>query len=244
MVESHIPMLFQHPMVEETNIWDSSLKVVLDDSVLKKHLDYVRRFSPSGSLLQQHADWIFNIFPELVEEGDIPRPWIWSDLITRVSNIGTVDDATKKYAGWETIESKVAYWTGGLEFTRNHYEVSKHLKDGGLKILLGLEPFCYSNEYKKEKGSLSGDAIPLSFWSKHLGDNGFVFTIPRPIPSGKEGRNLFYSDLYQKVTKGNGYIVVSERDSFKDEKKERGPIIEVPEFNYPTTTELYNSFFR
>ena len=240
---SMLPLL-DDPLVEEANIYNPSLKVRLSDSVLKHYFTYLHRFCGPDSEIFQHIQFVFKLFPELVNPGDIPHPWVWRDIVTSAENVGNTDEA--KTASQKILgeNRKVAYWTGGLEFTKNHEQVAKYLLENDFYILLGIEPFCYPSEAGKKRGSIADDVVPMSLWSKYLGENGFIFRIPRPLPQYGFQLEQFYSGLYEQVTNRKAYIVVSGADKFQKDKVKRGPIVIVPHFNYPTTTELYQSFYK
>lgn len=242
-LEQWEPSLIQDPMVEEAGILELSWKKIIDDKVLAHYTRYLLRIAPEGSEIKAHGEWLMSVFPELAEAGNIPHPWVWADLVVKADNIGDLDGAETMCKKWIAGGSRVAYWTGGLEFTRAHYEVAKFLFRRQMKILLGVEPFCYPNESSKGRGAMAEDIVPVSFWSKLLKEDGFVFNIPRPLPSGLNNLSVFYNDLYAKITAGQAEIVISDDDLYLGEKLKRGKSIVVPHFSYPSTTELWNSFF-
>jgi hypothetical protein len=229
------------PMVQEANIYDLSLGKILADKVLKDYLLKLIKFSPPTSLINQHANWLLEQFSELKTADKIPMPWVWADLVTAVENVGSLEQAQEKCKQWLSEGEQVAYWTGGLELTEAHFEVANFLVNNqGMKIILGIEPATYPEENSKGRGSLTDTIVPISLWSKLLENNGFIFEVPRPMINNRE---IFYQNLYQLVTAGEASIVVSEKDPYKETKKQRGKVVLVPEFNRPATTDLYQSFF-
>lgn len=230
------------PMVTEANIYSLEQGVVLSDAVLAHYLRMLARFSSESSLLQVHAKWLTKSGVSLEDSSDIPQPWKWDDLVRKVDNIGGVDEAHDAFENWFTKGETVAYWTGGLEFTQNHAAVADYLLSKGIKILLGVEPYTYPDE-DKDRGAITEDIVPISFWSRKIESDGFVFSIPRPRPVGSLELNDFYENLYQKITNGRARIVVSESDPHKEQKMKRGKVMIVPQFNYPSTTQLHNSYY-
>ena len=239
--EFHLSVI-SDPMVSEANIYSLEQGVVLSDSVLAHYLRTLSRFSPDGSLLKSHALWISNSGIVLGKPGDISQPWKWDDLVKKVDNIGGIDEARGVVEKWLIKGETVAYWTGGLEFTQNHAAVADCLLSKGMKIVLGIEPYTYPDE-DKDRGAITEDIVPISFWSRKLGSHGFVFSIPRPRPVGRLELNDFYERLYKRVTNGMAAIVVSESDPHKEQKMKRGKVVIVPQFNYPSTTQLHNSYY-
>lgn len=235
--------LLDDPLVEEANIYDLSLKVCLSDSVLKHYFTYLQRFCRSDSEIFQHIQFVFELFPELANSGDIPHPWVWKDIVTSAKNVGNTEEAKTLSLKIQKENRKVAYWTGGLEFTKNHEQVAKYLVENDFYILLGIEPFCYPSEAGKNRGSIADDVVPMSLWSKYLGKNGFIFRVPRPLPKDELFLEHFYDGLYEQITERKASIVVSGDDKFKEDKAKRGPIVLVPHFNYPSTTQLWRSFY-
>ncbi len=234
------PLFADHPMVSDANIGDLSEGKRLADSVLRSWVHYLRGISSQGSLVQEHARWLMEVFPDL---SDIPEIERGVDLVTEAQNVGNVKQAGARCYQWAAEGRKVSYWTGGLEFTRAHHAVAEYLLDRKETILLGIEPFCYPREAHKFRGAISESSVPISLWSRLLGERGFVFYVPRPLPESLEDRDNFYTGLFEQVTQGQARIVVSERDPHKADKLKRGEIIEVPYFEFPSTTELWESSF-
>jgi len=69
-----------------------------------------------------------------------------------------------------------------------------------------------------------------------------VFVVPRPLPGDQADRDAFYRDLYVTISGGRAAIVISEDDPHKNEKLRRGKTVVVPHFDYPTTTQLFESY--
>jgi len=161
-----------------------------------------------------------------------------------VDNVGSIRKASEICGEWLLEGSAVAYWTGGLEFTRSQFEVARFLMDRGFLILLGIEPYCYPDEFNKNRGPIVDHIVPVSFWSKVLGRSGFIFQVSRPLPVEKEALDDFYRELYQSITSGTAQIVVSAAYAHAEVKRSRGPVVEVPYFNFPSTSGLWRSFFR
>ncbi|MCC6711408.1 MAG: hypothetical protein IT416_03595 [Candidatus Pacebacteria bacterium] len=156
-----------------------------------------------------------------------------------------MEQAQEKCEQWLNEGEKVAYWTGGLELTEAHFEVASFLiNKQKMKIILGIEPATYPEENSKGRGSLTDTIVPISLWSKKLSDNGFIFEIPRPISDSKQAKETFYQNLYRQITRNEAFIVVSERDPYQEEKNKRGKVVVVPDFDKPSTTQLYQSFFN
>lgn len=230
------------PMVAEANIYDLSQKKVLSDSVLAKYLRRLYRFSLDGSLLRNHAIWLTQVFSELLDAPDIPQPWAWSDLVRDTSNVGSVSVASEMCATWSKSGVDVAYWTGGLELTQNHYTVAVWLLERGYNVILGVEPYTYSDEGGKDRGAITDDIVSISLWSAMLKDRGFIFSVPRPRPNGGKELGDFYTEIYREVTSERADIVVSELDPHKEDKMRRGKTILVPAYGYPSTTQLASCY--
>lgn len=231
--------LFVDPMVSEANVFDATTHVRLSDPLLRHHIAFLRRSAPQRSLLVRELRTHDHIFPELVHAPRLPEVWTWRDLVTPTSNLVTINEA-EAYAdrGWYA-GARMAYMTGGMEFTRGQLHAMRYLLRGGYRILLGQEPYVYPAGKGKRFGAITLSCVPMSFWSKILGDCGVIFTIPRPLPTDEGGINSFYDDLYARITRRRIPIVVSEHDPFIHEKRKRGPVVEVPVYDRPTTTELF-----
>lgn len=237
-----LPLIYD-PMIAEANLWNLSQGRILSDSVLYHYLSLMLRDSPNGSLIRHHISWIMSLFPDFKHSARIPNPWTWDDLVVKVVNVGSVETASEACSRWISEADKVAYWTGGLEFTRGQYEAARFLIEREYRVLLGVEPFCYPGEFNKDRGPIVGHIVPVSFWSKILGKSGFIFQVPRPLPVNEAELDDFYRELYQAITHGSAEIIVAEADTYSGTKRRRGPIVEVPRFNFPSTTDLWNSYF-
>lgn len=249
--EANWGFLPDHPFVHKVSeAWDISQHTRLSDLVLAKHLNTHLTLYPDTTLANRAA-WLFSLFPELDQlkssEELLFRPFIWTDLVKEVNNLGTHEEA-RVYIDRQVYNGrKAAYWTGGLEFTQGQYQAARYLIGEGYQIVLGVEPFCFPDEFQKDRGPLSDHITAVTLWSKFLKEHGFVFNIPRPLPEyGKaspEKINYYYENLYQEITGSRAHIVVSESDPFKAVKQKRGPVVEVPYFRSPATTELFQSIF-
>lgn len=231
--------LFVDPMVDEANVFDTASHVRLSDSLLNHHLRFLQRSAPPESLLVRELRTHRFIFPEVPRSKRIPEVWNWSDLVTPVQNVGTVREAEKYAYQLLMYGIPAAYLTGGLEFTRGQLLAMRYLFRKGYHIIMGQEPYVYPAGKGRRFGAITLSCVPMSFWSKVMGERGFVFTIPRPLPIDEAGINSFYDDLYARITRRKIPIVVSEHDPFIQEKRKRGPVIEVPIFDRPSTTDLF-----
>ena len=240
MLEQDIGIpLFIDPMVSETNVVDTTTHVRLSDPLLHHHLNFLRRSAPPKSLLVRELRTHDHIFPEVKSAEPLPVVWRWDHLVTPAHNMGTVSEAAAyAHTGWYTGD-RMAYMTGGMEFTRGQLLAMRYLLERKYRIILGQEPYVYPAGKGKRFGAITLSSVPMSFWSKVLGNCGFLFTIPRPLPADESGINAFYDELYARITKRRISIVVSEHDPFIAEKRKRGPVIEVPVYNRPSTTDLF-----
>ena len=247
-IESYWGFLPEEPFVSEvTNFWDISQKTILSDYVLVKHLKHRSR-DFSGTLLAEHSEWILSLFPELQNirtDELLNRPFTLDDILKKAENVGTVEEARLINDGWLRKGNHIAYLTGGLEFTKAHHAVAAYLRERDFKLLIGVEPCSHPQEFRKNRPPLAHHVVPISLWSKFLSEHGFVFQVPRPLPGyGNAPSNAidaFYDSLYREITSGEAYIVVSEADRFKELKRKRGKVIEIPKFEYPSTSEILNN---
>lgn len=240
-----------HPFIDKiTDTWDISQHTRLSDLVLAKHLNIHLTLFPN-TLLAQCAEWLFSLFPELGRlkgsEELLYRPFVWTDLVKEVNNLGTHREARAFIDHQIGKGRKVAYWTGGLEFTPGQHQAARYLIDAGFDITLGLEPFSFSDESGKARGPLSHHITAVTLWSKLLKSNGFIFIVPRPLPrfgqTSPENINELYENLYQEITGGKAHTVISEADPYFEAKQNRGAAVEVPYFESPSSTELFQSTF-
>lgn len=233
--------LFSDPMVAEANVWDASAHVVLSDAVLHHQHRFVERQIRQNTLLSRHLRVMQWVFPEVATARSIPQVWQWRDLVDPVTNVGTVDEASEYVRRMQRVGVRLAYITGGLEFTQGQLHAIRYLFRKGYRVIMGHEPYVYASDKGMRWGALTESVVPMSYWSRVLGRCGFLFTIPRPLPDRPEAIDAFYDGLYRDITGRKVPIVVSEHDPFKDTKRRRGPVIEVPLFSYPSTTQLWRS---
>jgi len=234
-----------HPMIDEADYgWRVDQGVILDPRLLRRYLENIIRWHPS-ELLKSRAEWILDLFPVVKGAGNLPEIWKYEDLVKTANNIGSIEQARIKVQEWTVSDYPTAYWIGGLEFTPAQCQAAIWLFEKGNRVIMGVEPCCYPMEARKNRGDLVSHIVPTTLWSmllnRHGPDAGFIFEIPRPRPETE--LQAFYTRLYQKVTGGKIFqVVVSGKDEFESSKRQRGPVIEVPSFPGPSTSEYYHSY--
>lgn len=232
-------------IADKIPLWNMEEGVVLSDKVLNHvFTDYINRYPKT--ILAEHCAWLLDTFPEIkgssFDKQNPIKNFSGVLQMQEVKNSGSVFDARAFCSKQVSDKSKVVYWTGGLEFTKAHYNVAKHLLANGNKILIGLDnPTSLLETFYKKRGRLWSKEVPFSLWSKLLKENGFIFPIPSNARPKKDEIFGFYFSVYSMVTGKKIPIVVSEADQFTKEKTQMGPVIEVPFFDEPSATKLYES---
>lgn len=232
--------VFNHPMIGEANIWSAEQGFRLRNQVLLKQLAYTQQHVPRESLYGKHLRKMRALFPEVSKASRIPEIWKWEDLVWPTDNLVSVREAGDYVRRGLATGQRMAYITGGLEWTIGQWEAMRYLILRGYHIVMGHEPYVYVTR-KGERNPLTDSCVPMSYWSKFLGKNGVIFTIPRPLPMDHILVNTFYDDLYEEITERKVPIIISHRDPYWKQKMERGPSVMVPKNSYPSTTELYRS---
>lgn len=235
------PTIVDHPLINEVAEagWEISQSTILRASVLYEYFRYLSRIQLGGNITDR-ANWIIHEFPEIneVEKTPIPRPLKYPELVVQVNNVGSIELAKKFGDISIAADKKIAYWTGGFEFTPAQMSAVKYLIDKGFNILLGIEPYCYPREAGKERGALAIDVVPISLWSLLLKHHGFIFQIPRPLPD-HDRIDQFYDSLYLHITNAQIPSVVSPDDPYASQKRKRAPHIEIGHFSGFHTSDYY-----